>query len=288
MGNRISSAVSVTSKLKRRDNGSVIDMLTEAQLDEFREAFNSFDKVCAGCGLLLSTSHWEEMTLAVRAHAKERGLRLACVRALDVISFGRLAHTPRALAQNGGGSIDARELKELMVSAGQNPTDEELEEMIRIADADGTGDIDFAEFVTLMAHRIADEKSEETLRAAFSVFDTSGDGFINAEEMRRIMMHMGEPVTLDDVDQVIRKVDRDGDGVIDYNEFTKVTCLLASPQAQASSRRRESLELLHAPALLLSAGATLPTSSSRAAVLASQVIMDEFVSSKTSERSERK
>ena len=223
MGNRISSAVSVTSKLKRRDNGSVIDMLTEAQLDEFREAFNSFDKVCAGCGLLLSTSHWEEMTLAVRAHAKERGLRLACVRALDVISFGRLAHTPRALAQNGGGSIDARELKELMVSAGQNPTDEELEEMIRIADADGTGDIDFAEFVTLMAHRIADEKSEETLRAAFSVFDTSGDGFINAEEMRRIMMHMGEPVTLDDVDQVIRKVDRDGDGVIDYNEFTKVT-----------------------------------------------------------------
>ncbi|KOO33067.1 calmodulin, partial [Chrysochromulina tobinii] len=167
MGNRISSAVSVTSKLKRRDNGSVIDMLTEAQLDEFREAFNSFDK-------------------------------------------------------DGGGSIDARELKELMVSAGQNPTDEELEEMIRIADADGTGDIDFAEFVTLMAHRIADEKSEETLRAAFSVFDTSGDGFINAEEMRRIMMHMGEPVTLDDVDQVIRKVDRDGDGVIDYNEFTKV------------------------------------------------------------------
>jgi calmodulin len=173
-----------------------------------------------------------------------------------------------------------------MVSAGQNPTDEELEEMIRIADADGTGDIDFAEFVTLMAHRIADEKSEETLRAAFSVFDTSGDGFINAEEMRRIMMHMGEPVTLEDVDQVIRKVDRDGDGVIDYNEFTKVTCLLASPQAQASSRRRESLELLHAPALLLSAGATLPTPPTRAAVLASQVIMDErrsgtFVSSKT-------
>jgi calmodulin len=128
-----------------------------------------------------------------------------------------------------------------MVSAGQNPTDEELEEMIRIADADGTGDIDFAEFVTLMAHRIADEKSEETLRAAFSVFDTSGDGFINAEEMRRIMMHMGEPVTLEDVDQVIRKVDRDGDGVIDYNEFTKVTCLLASPQAQASSRRQRVL-----------------------------------------------
>merc|ERR1712028_319943 len=82
-----------------------------------------------------------------------------------------------------------------MASVGQNPTDDELAEMIRIADADGTGDIDFAEFVTLMAHKMADEKSEETLRAAFSVFDTSGDGFISAEEMRRIMINVGEPVT---------------------------------------------------------------------------------------------
>jgi Ca2+-binding EF-hand superfamily protein len=191
-------------------------------------------------------------------------------------SFGRLAHTPRTLAQDGGGSIDARELKDLMASVGQNPTDEELEEMIRIADADGTGDIDFAEFVTLMAHKMADEKSEETLRAAFSVFDTSGDGFINAEEMRRIMINVGEPVTLEDVEQVIRKVDKNGDGAIDYDEFTKVT---PHPKHKPPPTGRESLELLHAPALLLSAGATLPTPPTRAAVLASQVIMDEAPSS---------
>ena len=49
MGNKISSAVG----MKRREDVSVIDKLTEAQLDEFREAFNSFDKVCAGCGLLV-------------------------------------------------------------------------------------------------------------------------------------------------------------------------------------------------------------------------------------------
>ena len=162
------------------------------------------------------------------------------------------------MLQDGGGSIDSKELKDLMASVGQNPTDDELAEMIRIADADGTGaasptppceralaplarmcaiwfsheadrhllpdpgDIDFAEFVTLMAHKMADEKSEATLKAAFSVFDTSGDGFISAEEMRRIMINVGEPVTLDDVEQVIRKVDIDGDGVINYDEFTKV------------------------------------------------------------------
>jgi len=166
MGSK-SSKVSSQQEDSTKGTGSVIDKLTEAQLDEFREAFNSFDK-------------------------------------------------------DGGGSIDAKELKDLMASVGQNPTDDELAEMIRIADADGTGDIDFAEFVTLMAHKMADEKSEATLKAAFSVFDTSGDGFISAEEMRRIMINVGEPVTLDDVEQVIRKVDIDGDGVINYEEFTKV------------------------------------------------------------------
>ena len=40
-------------------------------------------------------------------------------------------------AQDGGGSIDSKELKDLMASVGQNPTDDELQEMIRIADADG-------------------------------------------------------------------------------------------------------------------------------------------------------
>ena len=73
-----------------------------------------------------------------------------------------------------------------------------------------------------MAHKMADEKSEATLKAAFSVFDTSGDGYISAAEMRRIMINVGEPVTLEDVESVIKKVDRDGDGKIDYAEFSNV------------------------------------------------------------------
>ena len=50
---------------------------------------------------------------------------------------GRCA--PLCETQDGGGSIDSKELKDLMASVGQNPTDDELAEMIRIADADGTG-----------------------------------------------------------------------------------------------------------------------------------------------------
>jgi len=149
------------------DEGDVIDKLTEAQLDEFREAFAAFDR-------------------------------------------------------DGGGSIDATELKQLMASVGQVPSDEELHEMIRIADADGSGSVDFCEFVTLMAHKMADPKSENHVKAAFSLFDFSGDGFIQAEEMRRVLMNVGEPVTIEDVNGLIKEVDSNGDGAVNYDEFAKV------------------------------------------------------------------
>ena len=146
---------------------SCIDKLTDAQLDEFREAFNMFDK-------------------------------------------------------DGGGSIDASELRDLMISVGQNCTEGELNEMVKAADADGTGDIDFLEFAVLMAHKMTDENKDDTLKKAFAVFDASGDGFISAQEMRKIMFNLGENLQQEDVEAVIGEVDVDGDGQINYQEFAKI------------------------------------------------------------------
>ena len=56
---------------------------------------------------------------------------------------------------DGSGSIEADELRKLMQSVGQTPTDDELNHMITVADADGSGEVDFYEFVALMAHKMA-------------------------------------------------------------------------------------------------------------------------------------
>ena len=56
-----------------------------------------------------------------------------------------------------------------------------MHEMIAMADADGSGSIDFAEFVTLMAHNMTAEKTEDDLKMAFNIFDRSGDGNISPE-----------------------------------------------------------------------------------------------------------
>merc|ERR1712194_160123 len=109
-------------------------------------------------------------------------------------------------------------------------------EMVLAADADGTGDIDFLEFAVLMAHKMTDENKDDTLKKAFAVFDASGDGFISAQEMRKIMFNLGENLQQEDVEAVIGEVDVDGDGQINYQEFAKI--LSSDGTHQALTRNR--------------------------------------------------
>ena len=52
--------------------------------------------------------------------------------------------------------------------------------------------------------------------------DTEGNGFISAAELRHIMTNLGEKLTDEEVDEMIRDADIDGDGQINYEEFVKV------------------------------------------------------------------
>jgi calmodulin len=78
-----------------------------------------------------------------------------------------------------------------MRSLGQNPTEAELQDMINEVDADGNGEIDFPEFLTMMARKMKDTDSEEEIKEAFKVFDKNGDGKISAAELRHVMTSIG-------------------------------------------------------------------------------------------------
>ena len=153
--------------------------------------------------------------------------------------------------KDGDGTITTKELGTVMRSLGQNPTEAELQDMINEVDADGNGTIDFPEFCTLMARKMKDTDSEEELKEAFRVFDKDGNGFISAAELRHsmprrmlqppaslfgvirdsracpptpatVMTNLGEKLTDEEVDEMIREADIDGDGQINYEEFVKV------------------------------------------------------------------
>lgn len=51
---------------------------------------------------------------------------------------------------------------------------------------------------------------------AFYIFDKNGDGKISAEELRNVMLNLGEKLTDEELDEMIREADIDGDGVVNY------------------------------------------------------------------------
>ena len=71
--------------------------------------------------------------------------------------------------------------------------------MVNEVDKDGTGSIDFPEFLTMMSLKINEENAEEELREAFKVFDGDGNGYIDRRELGLMMRFMGETLTEDEI-----------------------------------------------------------------------------------------
>lgn len=115
--------------------------------------------------------------------------------------------------KDGDGNVTVAELGTVMRSLGQKPTDKALKQMIKEVDADGSGTIDFPEFLTLMARKMKTQDSHSEIMEAFKVFDKDGSGKISASELNSIMNDLGEKLTSDEVNEMIREADKDGDGV---------------------------------------------------------------------------
>ena len=68
----------------------------------------------------------------------------------------------------------------------------------------------------MMAGKMKDYEGEMEIKEVFRVFDKDGNGFIGAAELRLIMSNLGEKLTDEEVDEMIRKADIDGDGQVNY------------------------------------------------------------------------
>lgn len=61
--------------------------------------------------------------------------------------------------------------------------------------------------------------TDEEILEAFRAFDLDKNNFIGAAEIRHVLINIGEQVTDEELDEMIRMVDRDGDGQVSWEEF---------------------------------------------------------------------
>ncbi|XP_049818081.1 calmodulin-beta isoform X2 [Aethina tumida] len=120
------------------------------------------------------------------------------------------------------GQITMAELGVVMRSLGQRPTETELRDMLNEVDVDGNGTIEFNEFLQMMSRKMKEADGEEELKEAFRVFDKNNDGLISSTELRHVMTSLGEKLTEEEVDDMIKEADLDGDGQVNYEEFVSI------------------------------------------------------------------
>lgn len=69
------------------------------------------------------------------------------------------------------------------------------------------------------------------LEDAFRLFDKDGDGNITSSELQSVMQSLGQPVDIRQATEMIMSVDKDGNGLIDFDEF----CEMMSGRLPSSS-----------------------------------------------------
>ncbi|CAN0913730.1 Calcium-binding protein CML24 [Linum grandiflorum] len=130
--------------------------------------------------------------------------------------------------KNGDGKISCSEVVDSLKELGTAVTPAEVECMMKEFDTDGDGYIDLDEFVAFIQSGGFEESdcrqggSTKELKDAFDLYDMDKNGVISANELHAVMKMLGLKCSMGECKKMIRQVDQDGDGCVNFEEFRKM------------------------------------------------------------------
>jgi len=119
-------------------------------------------------------------------------------------------------------TIDARELKAALRALGFEVKKEDVKRMLSDVGKDPSQPIDFNDFCEMMRGRMPDKNSRAEIDKVFALFDEEGNNKISFRNLKRIAQELGEDLKDEELQEMIEEADRDGDGLINPDEFYRV------------------------------------------------------------------
>lgn len=120
------------------------------------------------------------------------------------------------------GTIDPKELKAAMQSLGFEAKNQTIYQMIADIDKDGSGTIDFEEFLDMMTAKMSDKDTREDIQKVFNLFDDDQTGKISLRNLKRVAKELGETMSDAELLEMIERADTDTDGEISPDEFYSI------------------------------------------------------------------
>ena len=119
------------------------------------------------------------------------------------------------------GNVNTKELANIFKAINIDASDEEIKDIIKKIDLEDKKEINYDEFLTIINQREKDVDEEEEVLKAFKVFDKDGNGLININELKDIMLNVGNNWSENEINEMLGEADIDMDGYINYEEFVR-------------------------------------------------------------------
>ncbi|KAG3086264.1 hypothetical protein PI124_g18187 [Phytophthora idaei] len=139
--------------------------------------------------------------------------------------------------------VGAAEIRHVLINIGEAPTDEEVDEMIKMVDKDGDGQVSFAEFYAMVTKGKQPPPGLGVTaavpeKAAAPGGAVSGAQAIQLRNQRKVALEEFardngiKPESVKKAYKRFQATDKDGSGQIDYSEFCEVLQVDPSPQCE--------------------------------------------------------
>ncbi|KAF9964134.1 hypothetical protein BGZ70_006901 [Mortierella alpina] len=121
--------------------------------------------------------------------------------------------------RKGTGSISSSDLGHLLRAIGQNPSEAEIKELIN--QAEPTLSFDAFSKIAMRPDGFKPAGTVDQLVEGFKVFDPKDNGTISITDLRRLLTTMGEPLTKEEIDQLLVAAKVDSNNNISYDTFVR-------------------------------------------------------------------